>query len=110
MEETATLSATEPPQLASDTARPAAEIADSTADHVSPEVPVSTDEPDAGHADGAEPVEESRPTHVSHEVQYVVIEVQATAEEISPVRESSTSEYIFALGPATEHNDETETS
>jgi hypothetical protein len=111
MEATATASATEPPQVASDTAFSGVEIADSTADYVSPEAPASADEPDVGHADAdvvTQPVEESLPTHVTHEAQDAVIEEQPTAEEISPIPETSTSESISAGGPATSHNDETD--
>jgi len=109
MEATATESATEPHPVASDTAFPAVENADSAADQAAPEVPAPNDEPDVEHAViVTQPIEESLPTHVTPEVQDAIIEEQITAEEINPIPEASTSESISAGVPATSHDDETD--
>ncbi len=105
MEATAAESATEPPQIASETAFPAVENTE-FADQAAPEAPVSKDEPDVEHAVVViQPVEESLPTHVTPEVQDAVIDEQPTAEEINTIPDASTSESISAGVPATSHDD-----
>jgi hypothetical protein len=108
MEATTTESATEPHPVASDTAFPAVEKADSAADQAAPDALAPNDEPDVEHAVVVtQPIEESLPTHVTPDVQDAVIEERPTAEEIQPISEASTSESISAGGPATSHDDET---
>ena len=107
-EATATESATEPHLVASDTAFPAVEKADSAADQADPETPAPNDEPNVEHTVVNEPIEESLLTHVTPDVQDAVIEEQPTAEEINPIPEVSTSESISAGGPATSPGDETD--
>jgi hypothetical protein len=102
-------STTEPHPVASDTAFPAVENADSTAGQAAPEAPAPNDEPDVEHAVVVtHPIEGSLPTHVTPDVQDTVIEEQPTAEEINPIPEASTSESISAGSPATSHGDETD--
>jgi hypothetical protein len=109
METTATESATEPHPVASDTAFPAVEKADSAADQAAPEASASNDEPDVEHAViVTQPIEESLPPAVTPEVQDAIIEEHPTAEEINPIPEASTSESISAGVPATSHDDETD--
>ncbi|KAI0276053.1 hypothetical protein BGY98DRAFT_1098405 [Russula aff. rugulosa BPL654] len=92
MEATATESATEPHPVASDTAFPAVEKADSAADQAAPEASASNDEPDVEHAViVTQPIEESLPTAVTPEVQDAIIEEHPTAEEINPIPEASTT-------------------
>ena len=101
--------ATEPHPVASDTAPPTVEKADSAADQATFEAPAPNDEPDVKHAVIAtQPIEEGVPIHVTPEVQNAIIEEQQPAEEINPIPEASTSESISAGGPATSHDDETD--
>ena len=109
MEATTTESAMEPHPVASDTAFPAVEKADSAADQAAPEASASNDEPDVEHAViVTQPIEESLPTAVTPEVQDAIIEEHPTAEEINPIPEASASESISAGVPATSHDDETD--
>ena len=108
MEATVTESATEPRPMASDTAFPAVEQADSSAVQATPEEEAPNDEPDVEHtAFVTHPIEESLPTHVTPDVQDSIIEEQSTAEEINLNPEASTSESISAGRLATSHVDET---
>ena len=102
VEATAPESATEPPQVASDTTFSALENVDSAA-----EAPAPNDEPDVEHAVAVtQSIEESLPPHDTPRVQDAVVEEQLTAEETNPIPDTSTGESITAGGPATSHDDE----